>query len=65
MSEGTFCRVEDHILIINICKNFNIALFLRNKEVAILDKILLDDIFSGVQLTLSYLHKRSHRYNCL
>ena len=42
---------------------FNIALFCRKKVVVILGKILLNVIFSGVQLTLLVLHERSHYEN--
>ena len=41
-------------------KSLILLFFLRHKEVVILATILLDAIFSGVQLTQSYLHERSH-----
>ena len=37
--------------------------FLRNDAVVILVKILLDAIFSGVQMKLALLHERSHCEN--
>ena len=44
-------------------KSLILLKILRNYAVVILVKLLIDTTFSGIQLTLPFLHARSHCYN--